>query len=131
MHSHTNKQTHRAYDAGPSVWEKPLCLIQPQQGIKSTLCACVMGGFAGLDRGLDINVGSVPPLIHRRQTSHVYILPVLNMILLFIILFHCFLSEDFFLMKTENALGISFASPSYILSQEFYICSGIFRLVTA
>lgn len=32
--------------------------------------------------------------------------PVLNMILLFIILFHCLLSEDFFFTKTENALGI-------------------------
>lgn len=89
-----------------------------------------MGGFAGLDRGLDINVGSVPPLIHRRQTGHVYILPVLNMILLFIILFQCFLSEDFFFMKTENALGMSRPSQSYILSQDFYICSQIFRLVT-
>ncbi len=60
------------------MWEKPVFLIQPQQGIKSTLCLCVMQGFAGLDRSLDINVGRVPPLSRR---CHVYILQVLNMIL--------------------------------------------------
>lgn len=40
MHSHTSTHTHRVYDAGPAVWEMPLFLIQPRQGIKSTLCVC-------------------------------------------------------------------------------------------
>lgn len=38
-----------------------LVLILPQQGIKSTLCVCAMGGFAGLDSSLDRCVGRVPP----------------------------------------------------------------------
>lgn len=53
IHSHTNKHTHCPYDGGSSEWEKPVLLIQPQQGIKSTLCLCVMQGLAGLDRSLD------------------------------------------------------------------------------
>lgn len=45
---------------GPA-WEMLLGLIPPQQGIKSTLCVCAMGGLAGLDRSLDRYVGRVPP----------------------------------------------------------------------
>lgn len=47
-------------DAGPSVGDAA-GLIPPQQGIKSTLCVCAMGGLAGLDRSLDRYVGRVPP----------------------------------------------------------------------
>lgn len=116
MHPHTNKHTHRPYDGGSSEWEKSVFLIQPQQGIKSTLCLCVMQGFAGLDRSLDTNVGRVPPLSHR---CHVYTLQVLNMIL--VLLIWSTVSHErsltFFYMKTEKALGMVMA-----WFPDFYAC---------
>lgn len=84
-HRHTHKHIQRGRDAGSSVWEKSVFLIQPQQGIKSTLCWCAAGRFAGLDRSLESRERRIQPLYQRRQNRHVYILQVLNMSLLLLI----------------------------------------------
>ena len=77
MHAQTNKQTRCAYVEGPPVWEKPVFLIQPQQGIKSTLlCMFVCDGrvcwllHCSLNRSLDTKGRRIPPPSHRCQTHY-------------------------------------------------------------
>lgn len=114
------------------MWEKPAFLIQLQQGIKSTLCLCVMGGFAGVDRSLDRK------LRHQVEEGPTSQSPLSNPPLSclpppsakhhprFIDLVH-----TFFYMKTEKAPGISSRASRPWLSHcfpDFLACDPLKRI---